>query len=832
MRMSNISLSLEKLRKANLGQYLCLDGLDAFELDVAEIRNLLTYASMLSLSTEGKEISLAYEICTRLLERYAALHPQTTVVSDMILSRIGNFPGRTLLRSKFLANETPQIPISLAVERIARESENSLDEKQLLTDFQYELYTSLGREKSLSVSAPTSAGKSHVLNLDLIRRLRQTKSACIVYLVPTRALISEVVSRIRLTLRQEGLAEVVVRTAPFLVSDPENVMGVVYVLTQERMLRLIAQANNGLSITALVIDEAHEIQKGKRGILLQNAIDLVLKAFPKVSVLFASPLIKNPGYLLGVFGRLENGKYFTEEVSPVAQNVLLVSEVKGKVDKVKVDLLVDGVVSSIGEAKLSFRFRNSKTEQKARFVLEVCKQDESIILFCDDASVAENCALTIAGIVADSELNDEIKNFISFVKSEIHPEYPLIECLRNGVAFHYGNMPSIVRNGVERLFKDGKIRYLCSTSTLLQGVNLPAKHIVIENPHLGEEPMGRADFRNLAGRAGRLLKEFHGNVWCLRPGLWEVESYKGESLQEIRSAMDEVMVNGGQLISAIRDGFDVGDQQDLADAAYSRLYHEVLTHGIPGTINAYKNEKNEEVLIDNVKSLSELKITIPQEILDAHRSLRPDLLQRLHDKLDSLPEIENAVLVNPHERGGKARMQFALSQINEAFDIGMADKYFGLVSGLAHSWVWGRPIGEMIGERVSYVRQKEPNAEASGIIRSLLKVIETEVRYKLVKNFAAYEDLLQLILRERYGSNEVQIAPYHIYLEFGSSDSTTLGLMTLGLSRFTAIKLKSALYWSDEREPEEFLKKIRSYSVDNLPIPELCRQEIYEILGA
>jgi superfamily II DNA or RNA helicase len=41
------------------------------------------------------------------------------------------------------------------------------------------------------------------------------------------------------------------------------------------------------------------------------------------------------------------------------------------------------------------------------------------------------------------------------------------------------NNPQLIREKVERLFEKGFIDYLFSTSTLLEGVNLPAKNIFI-----------------------------------------------------------------------------------------------------------------------------------------------------------------------------------------------------------------------------------------------------------------------------------------------------------------------------------------------------------------
>lgn len=821
----------EKLLKKNISRYLNFTDSDDLSFSDFELRLLVSNASILSLSERDEEISLAYEICSRLIELFGEKNKFILNASDIILSRIGNFPGRSLLRSKFFKESHPTAPFSLSLERLARESENSLGEHGLLTDFQYKLYESLGVEKSLSVSAPTSAGKSYILNLDMVRRLDNESNACIVYIVPTRALVSEVVSRVRGTLRAESIQEIAVRTAPFPVQDKDKHKGVVYILTQERLLRLLSLSDQGVNITTLIVDEAHELQKGKRGILLQNSIDLATKKFSNCSLFFASPLIKNPGYLLEIFKRSKSGRYFTEEISPVSQNIILVSEVNRKKDMVHIQLLGKDSLIFLGISKVSFPFRGAKNEQKARFALEICNEDESVIIFADDSSSAEECAISIASAKKDFPVSDEIKDFMNFIKSEIHAEYPLISCLRKGVAFHYGNMPSIVRSGVERLFKEGKIRYLCSTSTLLQGVNLPAKHIVIENPHLGSDAMGRADFRNLAGRAGRLLKEFHGNVWCLRPGSWEDECYQGDNLQEIKSAMERVMEDGGSIIRGIADGLEIKNNQELADSAYSRLYHEVVETGKEDTFTNYQNEKNNDTLRENISHMENLKINIPIEILEAHRSLRPDLLQNLYEILLNDRHIKNSILIKPREAGGKAGMEYAFSQINVAFKITMPDKYFNWISTTAHKWVWGTPVGEMLSEAVSFERKRKPESNASPIIRGLLKLIETEVRYKLVKYFAAYEDLLKLVLQQRNLEGADNIAPYHIYLEFGASDPVSLNLMALGLSRFTAIKLKIAINWSNEKEPEDYLAKIEALKIKNLSLPSLCKQELYDLLG-
>ncbi|MFG1491388.1 DEAD/DEAH box helicase, partial [Oceanospirillum sp. HFRX-1_2] len=253
-------------------------------IELTDINRLLGHASILSLSDEADDRVLAYEITTRLLEVRQGDDSKLLSSAEVIMSRLGNFPGRQLLRERFNFSGE-KIPSFLKLECLIREAENSVfidDESIRLTDFQYNFYTSMQKEKALSISAPTSAGKSFVLGINIIKKLREKEGQCIVYIVPTRALITEVSSRVRDSLRQYHLDNVIVRTAPFSISKEKSKNGVVYVLTQERLMNYLNDSNDEMPvITSLIVDEAHEIQNGKRGMLLQGAIGYLLKKYPR-----------------------------------------------------------------------------------------------------------------------------------------------------------------------------------------------------------------------------------------------------------------------------------------------------------------------------------------------------------------------------------------------------------------------------------------------------------------------------------------------------------------------------------------------------------------------
>lgn len=837
----DIEVLIKKLETASILQQLP----DSFQsninvkFDDREINSLAGYSSILSLSEEPNDTSLSYEIITRLIEYTNGDCARVISAADLIFSRIGNFPGRSLLRDRHINPSGRSISPSLKLECVAREAENTAyidgEKSILLTDFQYKLLSSLDSEESLSVSAPTSAGKSFILNLDLIRKVKSDSGQSIVYVVPTRALISEVSHRIRTTLRNEKINDVIVRTAPFPVAKEKIKQAVVYVFTQERLMSFINSQDEKPFISSLIVDEAHEIQNGKRGIILQNAINITLSRFDTVKVLFASPLIKNPAYFLSLFGRTTNGRYFVEQVSPVSQNIILVSEVKNKPKEVEISLLNRDKKTTIGQVKTNFKFREGKIIQRANFALSISSQNESVISFSSGPAEAENIACHIASLSQEFQPSNAILTFVDFIKREVHREYPLADCIMNGVAFHYGNMPSLVRSGVEDLFREGHIKIICCTSTLLQGVNLPAKHIIIENPMSGDDPMTRADFLNLAGRAGRLLHEFHGNIWCIRPSKWKSNCYEGARLQEISSAISSIMEDGGLIVQEILGNINnmSGDiDVPKAEAALGKLYHDCLVDPELSFVEQYRNEHNSKALDETIDAIKNIEVSLPIRILENNQSLRPDHLQNLYLYLKSKDSLADFVPMIPYIEGAKDRMEEIFKVITICFDWNVSDRYRSWVSNLAYKWVWGEPIGKILSERVTYMKSNDSSSSVSSVIRGCLSVLEEAVRFRLVKYFSAYIEILKHVALETGCNKETQsIEPYHIYLEFGSCNRHALNLMALGISRFTALHLKNRFDLPGDVEAEAYLEVMKGMNIDSINMPVLCKQEIRGLIS-
>ena len=233
-----------------------------------------------------RERSAAYEIATRGCALYGAGLPGVVQGAELVLSRLGNFPGRDLLVGRY--DKSPIRDARLQLEMRVYEVENTIRDAGgklwKLTDFQFETLEAFRRHGRVSVSAPTSAGKSFILSLEVLRKLRDHENAAIGYVVPTRALIRQVIIDLRARLRESHLPPPIVRNLPRIPNPEDAQNGIVYVLTQERLLSLLDADEPGFRLSGLIVDEAQGIRDGSRGILLQTAIEKVLIRFPNVEV--------------------------------------------------------------------------------------------------------------------------------------------------------------------------------------------------------------------------------------------------------------------------------------------------------------------------------------------------------------------------------------------------------------------------------------------------------------------------------------------------------------------------------------------------------------------
>ena len=107
----------------------------------------------------------------------------------------------------------------------------------------------------------------------------------------------------------------------------------------------------------------------------------------------------------------------------------------------------------------------------------------------------------------------------------------ILQCLRLGIALHHGALPTAYRKEVERLLQAGVLKVTISSPTLAQGLNLSATALVMHSLHRDGNRIEVAEFKNVAGRAGRAYVDMEGIVlYPMFDGISEEAAAIGTSL--------------------------------------------------------------------------------------------------------------------------------------------------------------------------------------------------------------------------------------------------------------------------------------------------------------
>lgn len=758
------------------------------------------------------------------------------IAASIVFHKLTNKPAIDLaIEKKYLREDySSKIPLPLAIENTKRDVEYTIfnkNEKEIyLNKFQKEFYEKARTLDHLSASAPTSSGKSFILNTFVFEQLMGNGVKNIVYIVPTRALINQVEQDFSEELLENDINNVYLSSVPQLAENYPVNESALFIFTQER-LHWFLNENPDYKIDFLIIDEAHKINDGGRGILLQQKIEELVALFPNIKILFCSPFSKNPEVLLqGLPVNSKTGSMIAEYVA-VNQNLIWVSKTKGTPREWSVSMCLKDKSLPLG--KLEFEDILSETKKLPVFAYNLGSPDGGNMIYVNGQSDAENTSLELYDLVGEklSSVGDaEIQELIALTKKIIHPQYSLAKVLERKIAFHYGNMPLVIRKEIERLYSEGHIRYLVCTSTLLEGVNLPARSIFIRKPKRGsknKKQMTEADFWNLAGRAGRLKKEFQGNIICIDPEEWENKPIREKSKFFIKRAITEISENKEGLLEYIKQDTPRGSANDKFEYAFSYYFNKFLRNG-----NLQGEPLDAEYIKDLESECSRVreKIELPNDVIFRNPGISPlaqqDLLNYFKEYAeDTSKDIKNLIPTLPDaEDSAKNHYIHIIGRISKKLSSESSKlSYYHAI--LVVSWMRGFPLARIINNNAKYWKDERNLAQ---VIRETMTDIEEYVRFKFAKYSGCYIDILKFFLNSSHPDLLKDIPELNIWVEFGVSQRTQISLINLGFSRHTAIELSS--YMHDRNlNTQESAKWLVENEISILELPEAVKKEVSKI---
>lgn len=388
----------------------------------------------------------------------------------------------------------------------------------------------------LVVSLPTSAGKTRIAELCILRCLAGGKR--VAFVTPLRALsaqtettlqrtfgpLGKTISALYGSIGVSGFDEDAIRERDIVVATPEKL---------DFALRNDPSLLDDVGL--LVFDEGHMIGLNEREVRYEVQIQRLLRRsdaherrivclsaiLPDGDQLddFAAWLRRDhPGGLIKSDWRPTRLR-FGEVVwtSPTARLNLRVGDERPWVQRFLTGTAPPNWVPPKKRRKRLFP--DNQRELCLATAWRLIDDGQTVLIFCPERRSVEPFADVIVDLHERGALRSLLEADPAVLNTAIvlgeewlGPNNAILKCLRLGVALHHGALPTAYRKEVERLLRDNVLKVTISSPTLAQGLNLSATAVVMHSLHRNGEKIEISEFKNVIGRAGRAYVDVEGIV--------------------------------------------------------------------------------------------------------------------------------------------------------------------------------------------------------------------------------------------------------------------------------------------------------------------------------
>ncbi|MDC0212296.1 DEAD/DEAH box helicase [Euryarchaeota archaeon] len=385
--------------------------------------------------------------------------------------------------------------------------------------------------RNLMLTIPTASGKSLVAYLAMLNRLSGDLSGSKgLYIVPLKALASEKVDELREIASSVDLNVGIAigdRSSENLGIDDADII----VCTSEKLDSMLRGNRNLLNkIGVVVSDEFHLLNDPSRGPTLEVLISRIRHEKPDTQIIALSATVGNAESL----AEWLDADLVKSEWRPVSLHCGVMSNLEVRVHRIE----GEKPPKWPSERKLS----GSKTKSLQAVLDDTVSSGGQLLVFVSSRASAQKEARDLSEHVLKilnsgdgtyySQTDEEWSKFSSRINRREESSSvgkSLSNSIKGGVAFHHAGLTSKQRSIVEDAFKEGSLNCIVATPTLAQGVNLPARRVVIRDYRRwntaasASMPLPIMEIRQMMGRAGRPKYDEHGDSWIIAKDLQEEE---------------------------------------------------------------------------------------------------------------------------------------------------------------------------------------------------------------------------------------------------------------------------------------------------------------------
>ena len=330
------------------------------------------------------------------------------------------------------------------------------------------LLKSLLEGRNIAVSAPTSFGKSFVI--DAYIKIKKPNNVLII--VPTLALTDETRRRLYKKFAHEYK---IITTSDVKLSDKN-----IFIFPQERAMNYI---NIVESFDIMIVDE-----------------------FYKASSKFDKE--RSPSLIRAMIklGSKSNQKYY------LAPNITSIDSNPFTEDMEFIRLDFNTVF--LEKHKLYNQIKNN--EEKSEKLLEILSENRGKSLIY--AGTYSNIdSLTYLFLDTYEPVKNELLDmFADWLSKNYDVNWSLTKLISREIGVHNGRLHRSLSQIQVKLFEEETgIRNLISTSSIIEGVNTSAENVIIWRNRKGSAKLDDFTYKNIIGRGGRMFKHFIGKIYIL-----------------------------------------------------------------------------------------------------------------------------------------------------------------------------------------------------------------------------------------------------------------------------------------------------------------------------
>lgn len=224
-------------------------------------------------------------------------------------------------------------------------------------------------------------------------------------------------------------------------------------------------------------------------------------------------------------------------------------------------------------------------------------------------------------------------------------------------------------------------------------------------------------------------------------------------------------------------------------------------------------------------------VEIPHSVFRRHPGISPISMQRLLDYFRSKGNPNLLLLLAPESNEAAQSYVRALARCTNYLGapFGQGGRTWVLAI-LITQWMRGTPLAALISRRIQHFSSKESPPRTAKHIRDTMADVEEYARFQSPKYLGCYGDVLRFHLESSGHEGLAALQPDVVkLLELGVSTDTETALMTLGLSRMSAVELAKEIIPHDLGRTE-CLAWLRGRDLNQLDLPALVRREIDAVL--